>query len=298
MDSIPRMVSSASDLVAVAAACRSVVMVGGMDTGKSTLARRLARSALESGRSVAYVDADIGNSTVGPPTCVGLKVIRAAAEVDSLDPPDRLHFVGGISPDRLVLQQVVATVALAEEAKRLAHLAIVDTTGAISGVGGETLKYHKVELIRPDLVVALQRGGELEPIIGMLRRFLSAEVVSLPAEPDVVPIGPEDRAARRAEQLKRAFAPPLERWRVRPTVFAPTLPAGLDLSRLDGVLVGIQDGSGRCLGLGRLEHQEGVLRVVTNAGEGMQGLRLGSLRVDLESFSTRPVNLSELIFGV
>jgi hypothetical protein len=50
--------------------------------------------------------------------------------------------------------------------------------------------------------------------------------------------------------------------------------------------------------LGRLEFQEEVLRVVTNAGEGMQGLRLGSLRVDLETHEVAPVNLRELIFGI
>lgn len=98
--------------------------------------------------------------------------------------------------------------------------------------------------------------------------------------------------------MKIAFAGPLERWRVRPTVFAPTLPVGLDLERLDGVLVGVQDGTGRSLGLGHLEHDGSGLKVVTNAGEGMQGLRLGSLKIDLDTFACRPVNLRELIFGI
>ena len=177
-------------------------------------------------------------------------------------------------------------------------MVVVDTTGAISGVAGETLKYHKVELIRPDLVVALQRGGELEPVIGMLRRFLSPEVVTIPADPGVNPVGPDHRAAQRAARFAAAFEPPLDRWRVRPTVFAPTLPPGLDLARLDGVLVGVQDGDGHCLGLGRLEYDDGNLKVVTRAGEGMQGLRLGSLRIDLDTFMTKQVNLRELIFGL
>ncbi len=83
-----------------------------------------------------------------------------------------------------------------------------------------------------------------------------------------------------------------------PTVFAPTLPAGLDLSRLHGVLVGVQDGAGRCLGLGVLEFSEDVLRVITNVGGGMQGLRLGSLRIDLSDFASKQINLQEMIFGL
>jgi polynucleotide 5'-kinase involved in rRNA processing len=290
--------ASTHEVIERASTLNSVMLIGAMDTGKSTLGRRIARAALEKGRTVAYVDADVGNSTIGPPACTALAVLSSTSQLDALSAADRLHFVGSITPDRLVLQHVIGTVALADEGRRAADLVIVDTTGAISGVAGETLKYHKVELIRPELVVALQRGGELEPIVGMLRRFLAADVAALPADPDVNPVGPDHRAARRADAFAIAFAPPLDRWRVRPTVFAPTLPPGLDLARLDGVLVGVQDGDGHCLGLGRLEYDEGSLRVLTRAGEGMQGLRLGSLRIDLDTFMTKQVNLRELIFGL
>jgi polynucleotide 5'-kinase involved in rRNA processing len=292
------MSSTSTDPIARAAAVSSVFLIGGMDTGKSTMAVAIAREALARGRTVALVDADIGNSTIGPPTCVGLKFLRSSADIENRTVADRLHFVGGFSPDRLVLQHVIATTALAQAGAEEADLVIVDTTGTISGVIGQTLKYHKVELIRPDLVIALQRGGELEPVIGMLRRFFASDVLAVPADPDVPPSAPDARAAARTQGLAKAFAEPLDRWRVRETVFAPTLPMGLDLNRLDGVLVGVQDGSGGCLGLGRLEYREEVLRVATNAGEGMQGLRLGSLRIDLETLAFSTVNLRELIFGI
>ncbi len=291
------MAGSHSDAIDQLSTADCVMLLGAMDTGKSTVARNIARRALERGRTVALVDADIANSTIGPPTCVGLSVIEDASQLEHPE-ATRLHFVGGVSPSRLVLQDVIATASMAEEGRRRADMVIVDTTGAVSGVVGETLKYHKVELIRPDRVVALQRGGEMEPIVGMLNRFFSVDVTVLPADPGVVPQGPDHREERRRQRFADAFSEPLERWRVRPTVFAPTLPVGLDLERLDGVLVGIQDGSGGCLGLGRLEHDDGVLRVVTGAGEGMQGLRLGSLRIDLETYAVSTVNLRELIFGI
>ncbi len=289
---------STHDAISRAANARSVVLIGGMDTGKSTTAVAITRGALARGRSVALIDADIGNSTIGPPACVGLKIMRSESDLEERHVADRLHFVGGISPDRLVLQHVIATTALAQAGAVAADLVIVDTTGSVSGVVGQTLKYHKVELIRPDLVLALQRGGELEPVVGMLRRFFAVEVITLPADPDVQPSAPDVRALARTRAFADAFAEPLDRWRVRETVFAPTLPMGLDLNRLDGVLVGVQDGSGGCLGLGRLEYHDEVLRVVTNAGEGMQGLRLGSLRLDLDTLDLSSVNLRELIFGI
>jgi polynucleotide 5'-kinase involved in rRNA processing len=286
------------DIAHELADAESVLLVGGIDTGKTTLARRIISAAVARGRRVGYVDADIGNTTVGPPTCVGLKLIRGPRDVERIEQADALHFVGGIIPDRLVLQHLVATAVITEAARKQADLVVIDTTGMVSGVIGESLKYHKTELCRPSVVVALQRGSELEPIVGMLRRFFGAKVMVVPADPDVIPAGPDERAAKRAARLKDAFEAPLERWRVRSTVFAPTLPTGLDLSRLEGVLVGVHDVQGRCQGLGRLEHDDGVLRVLTSRGEGMQGLRLGSVRIDLDSYDCRPINLAELMFGL
>lgn len=276
----------------------TVMLLGAIDTGKTTLAHRIAHQGAAHGRVVGVIDADVDNSSIGPPTCVGLRLIRDPVELEEVSVADSLHFVGTISPSRLVLQQVIATASMVERAREAgADLVLIDTTGTVSGVAGETLKYHKMELCRPDRVVALQRGSEMEPLVGMLNRFFSTDIDVLPADPDTVVRSPDERAARRADRLRLAFAGPLERWRVRPTVFAPTLPAGLDLERLDQLLVGVHDGNGHCLGLGRLEHEEGTVRVLTNVGEGMKGLRLGSLRIDLETYETKPVSLREVMFG-
>ncbi len=274
------------------------VIMGGPDTGKTTLARQILTDAASTGVAAAYVDADVAQSTIGPPTCAGLKWVHSPADLDSLHLADELRFVGSTDPSRLVLQMVIATATLVEKAREHADLIVVDTTGTVSGVIGETLKYHKIELTRPDHIVCIQRGSELEPIIGMLRRFFSADVITTSVHPELVPGSADEREFGRRQQLAAALSEPMEAWRVRPTVFAPTLPAGLDLTRLDRVLVGVQDGTGRCLGLGVLTHDEDVLRVLTNHGEGMQGLRLGSVRVDLSEHTTAPVNLRQVMFGV
>ena len=274
------------------------MLMGSVDTGKTTLALQSARLAIAAGRTVALVDADVGNSTVGPPACVGLKVLRTLEDIEEVHTPDRLHFVGTITPARLVLQQVVATAAMVDQARSLADLVILDTTAVVSGVAGETLKYHKAELCRPDKVVALQRGGEMEPVVGMLRRFLGLEVTVAPTDPNLIPLSPDERAQRRTDAFARALAPPLDRWKVRPTVFAPTLPMGLNLGRLDDLLVGVQDEGGGCLGLGILSNEEDGLRVMTNTGEGMKGLRLGSMRLDPVSLESSVISLREVMFGV
>jgi polynucleotide 5'-kinase involved in rRNA processing len=255
-------------------------------------------AALVTGKRVAFVDADISESTVGPPTCVGLKFIDDPSDLDDLEAADRLQFVGSIKAEGLVLQHVVATASLVNQARGEADLVVVDTTSTVSGVIGQTLKYHKTELCQPDAIVAFQRGQEMGPIVGMLRRFFSTEVEEARVSSTVLPSSPDERSGERAKRFAAALTTPLQPWRVRDTVFAPTLPAGLDQARLDAMLVGLQDGRGACLGLGILEESDGVLRVLTNHGEGMRGLRLGSVRIDRDTFAVTPVRLREVMFGI
>ncbi len=201
-------------------------------------------------------------------------------------------------PDAVVLPHVVAATALVERARRDADLVILDTTGVVAGVVGQTLKYHLMELCEPTVVIAMQRGEEMEPIAAMLKRFLGARVAKATPPDDQVPLGPVERQDAMRKAFAVALPDPLERWRVQTTVFAPTLPEGFDLSKLAGMLVGIQDPSGRCLGLGVLEHVDGVLRVATRHGDAMRGLRLGSMRIDLDNYAGSPVRLHQLFFGI
>ncbi len=275
-----------------------IMLIGAPDTGKTTFARRLLNAAVAAGRSAAYIDADGDQSTTGPPTCVGLHFVHDRADAEDLHRADAMQFVGSITPEGVVLQQVVATAALVDRAREEVDLVIMDTTGVVSGVIGQTLKYHKMEVCRPDVVIGFQRGAELDPLVGMLRRFFSADVEVAPIDPDVRFPSPDERRATRTKAFAAAFAEPLQRWRVRSTVFAPTLPAGLDLNRLNGVLVGLQDGTGWCLGLGVLEYDGEALVVITNAGEEMRGLRLGSLALDLQTGEVHRLRLRDLMFGL
>lgn len=288
-----------ADLAArLAAAGGVVMMIGGPDTGKTTFSRMLAGAALNAGRTVAYIDSDLAITSVGPPTCIGLKWLHSHEDLDSLADADDLRFVGAIAPDRFRLQHVAGVASLVNSVRPEADLIVVDTSGSISGVIGQTLKYHKVELVDPDVVVAMQRGAEIEPLAGLLRRFLSANVLEVPAPRGVATMSPGERMDLRAAKFLTALEEPLQRWQVRPTVFAPSLPAAFDLSRLDRLIVGVHDQTGSCLGLGFLEFVNSALRVTTTAREGMTGLRIGSARLDPDRYHTTTVNLREVMFGI
>jgi polynucleotide 5'-kinase involved in rRNA processing len=275
-----------------------VMVMGDVDTGKTSLCKQFAEDALADGRSVAYIDADVSACTVGPAACVGLKILQLPEDLADLSTPDELRFVGSTEPNGVVLPHVVGVASLVSAVRDRVDLVLLDTTSVVSGVVGQTLKYHLVELTDPVLIVALQHGNELDPIISMLRRFFSLRVAEATPPSDLLPMSPVERTQSRAASFSNELGDSPPRWRVQTTVFAPTLPAGFDVSRLDGMLVGVQDEHGHCLGLGVLEHADGVVKVATTHGDTMRGLRLGSIRVDLGTFATSRVRLRELIFGV
>jgi polynucleotide 5'-hydroxyl-kinase GRC3/NOL9 len=279
---------------------RTVLLVGGLDTGKSTLSRMLLRAGVDAGRPSAFLDADVGQKTVGPPATISLKAVRAVADLepDALATADALSFVGSTSPQGHLLPVVTGVVALARRARdEGADFLVVDSGGLVSGISGQILKYHKVEMLRPDLVVGLQRGEELQPLLGVIQRFFSTEVVSLGVHPDVVPTTVEQRAENREAAMRRYFSAELHRWRVKPTVFMPALPPMFSLANLDRMVVGLSDGDGGYLGIGYLEYatEEGVLRLISPVAEGPKALRLGSVRLD-ESYRARRVDLRN-VFG-
>jgi polynucleotide 5'-kinase involved in rRNA processing len=279
---------SQNDLIEKLLASRgTIALLGALGTGKSSFGLSLAESARRRGIPVGYVDADVGQSMIGPPTCVGLKLCAELSRVDAetVRKADELGFVGSYTPEGHLLPLVASTARLVAHARHAGcEVVIVDTSALVSGVYAEILKYHKLDLIRPQAVVGFQRGEELDPILGVLSRFFAMEVTALKVEGEIVERSAEERLVEREQSFAAYFSPPLYRWRVKPTVFMPTLAPDADLKRLDGLVVGLEDGSGRCRGIGLLEYEEeaGVLRMVSSVREGAKGLRLGSVRLTTE----------------
>jgi len=278
----------------------TVLFIGGIDAGKSTLARAVAAFALRLGRSVAYLDIDLGQKTVGPPGAVALKRLGSADDLtlERLAVADAIAFVGATSPQGHLLPLVTGMARLhARALEEGADLVVVDTSGTVSGIYGQLVKYHEVELLRPDLVVGLQRGEELDPLLGVIERFFSAAVVSLGVHPSVVSTSVEQRAEHRQQAMARYFEGTLSRFRIRPTVFMPTLPPMFDLRQLDRLLVGLSDGAGGYTGMGYLEHlpADDALRLISPVADPPKALRLGSVRLE-ETYRAKRVDLRNL-FG-
>jgi polynucleotide 5'-hydroxyl-kinase GRC3/NOL9 len=205
-------------VIEAASGSRVILVIGESDTGKTSLVTRLANALCAARRTVAVVDADLGQSEIGPPTTIGLgRVARPLARLSEASVL-ALRFVGVTSPARDALTAVVGTRVLVDRALALGFDKIViDTSGLVRGDIGRRLKQAKIDVLRPDLVVALQREGECESILHAYAAASRPRVVRVPA---FVPVGRRTPADRRRHR-ERALAVHL----------AGARPITLDLSR-------------------------------------------------------------------
>lgn len=183
------------------------VLLGAIDSGKSTLAAVLAEEARRAGRAVAVVDADIGQSSIGPPACVGMA--RLTSEIHSLDDlhAEAIDFVGACSPAGHLLQCTTSASAMAKAAAGAgAETVIVDTTGLISGPFARALKGAKIRMLDPDVIIALQREDEVDHLVAHYETRARPQLMRLPVSRAVKERSREERAARRQMNFATYFA--------------------------------------------------------------------------------------------
>jgi len=184
-----------------------VMMLGAVDTGKTTFSTLLVNRALENGRRPCVVDADIGQSEIGPPACVGygtpIQPIRSLSEV----PVTGLEFVGATTPRDVLLEHVIAAQSAATKVSQVdTDLTIVDTTGLIHGAAARRLKQSKLDILKPRHIVSLQRKEECEALLQTLRYRSDFRIHRLSVPSVVTSKSSGFRAQRRTARFARAFA--------------------------------------------------------------------------------------------
>ena len=261
-----------------------VMIIGASDTGKSTLARYLFQLWCRQGRRAAYLDGDVGQSTLGLPTTMTVALTSAPGE-DRFPPQGHraCYFVGATTPRGHMLPTVIGAHRLLQKALTWgAEVIVMDTTGLVDPTeGGKALKQWKIELLAPSVVIGLQRRRELEPILWPLRRDGRVRCLELSVSPHAVERPRELRIARRRERL----AAYLEAG--RPHLLEFKRMAVYDLERLAvGTLLAFQDAEGLALGLGVVEETDrlgstAIVRTPLPDLEGVCSVRLGAARWDL-----------------
>jgi polynucleotide 5'-hydroxyl-kinase GRC3/NOL9 len=179
------------------------LILGASDTGKTTLAEVLAKHLAEHQR-IGIVDADIGQSHIGPPATVGWVVVDNPQVDFAKLAVGGISFVGDITPTGHLLQLTAAITQCVQRVSEAAELIIVDTPGFIYGPAAAALWWTVQRILMPKLILAVQRRDELNYILSGLRFFnLQLELIKSP--PQIPSKSPQNRQSYRRSQFINYF---------------------------------------------------------------------------------------------
>jgi polynucleotide 5'-hydroxyl-kinase GRC3/NOL9 len=156
-------------------------------------------------RPVAIIDADIGQSYLGPPTTVGWAVVdNAEIDLGGLS-ADGISFVGDVTPIGHLLQLTAAIVQCVRQASEVAGLVLIDTPGLVRGAAAAALWWTLQRILQPEQLIAVQRTEELRPVLsGLNSSELRLELIECPTDMPVKV--PEHRRDYRLKCFNRYFS--------------------------------------------------------------------------------------------
>jgi len=142
-----------------------IMVLGQVDTGKSTVVCYLANYFSKLGKKVAVIDLDPGQQNIGPPSTITLGLLKQLILKLGDIPLLRMVFIGKTSPQGRMLQMVSGARELVDHALAVADVILIDTTGWVFGGAARALKTSKIHALTPHFLVALQNSNEIEHII-------------------------------------------------------------------------------------------------------------------------------------
>jgi polynucleotide 5'-hydroxyl-kinase GRC3/NOL9 len=269
------------------------ILLGATDTGKSTLAQFLISHLCKRGLKVGLVDADIGQSFLGPPATIGLSVFKSHPDWEVILSPPEIFFVGSTTPEGHFPIHLKGVKRMVDKASSYGpDVILVDTTGFVLGEAGRELKRRKIDLVSPRFILGLQKDDELEPILEQYKENPLYKIHRLPLSEQVRAKSVEERRMNRTNKFRDYFKYSaaqelaIEGVQIEGEVLDPDgAPLPLDWAlKMNGLLIGLKDANDETLALGLTKHffeEKKVLRVSTplREMEEVKTIQLSSLRL-------------------
>ena len=262
---------------------RTIMVMGGSDTGKTTLIEDLLGLLLPVFR-VGIVDADLGQSHLGPPTTIAWGLVEKKFEGwDNLEVED-FYFVGATSPSGNLLPMITGLKIIYDKARPQVDKILVDTTGMIRGGPARALKTCMIEIIQPQIVLVLQRTDELEHILIDFKGMTLPKIYRMKVPPAVRQKNYSERVSYREQRFKAYFKS------------AQNLVLACDRIGLRGIisdlylhnrLICLRDREGEGLALGIVDGVDGRMRSISvytplDKEKEIGGILWSKLRINLE----------------
>ena len=148
----------------------TVMVVGGVDSGKTSFCTFLANGALKKKWKTGVIDADLGQSDVGPPSTIGFNFITEPVKDLFEIKAENAYFVGLTSPSGAVNRVIEGLTELKSRVMEAdVDFLIINTDGWVDGEDATKYKIQLTERVSPSVVVGIRQGDELTPILTALK---------------------------------------------------------------------------------------------------------------------------------
>lgn len=185
----------------------TVLVTGGMDSGKTTFTLTLANACVAQKKTCAVVDLDPGQSELGPPTTLSMGLVEHPVDLLSNVIPRHSYFLGSASPAGHLTHFTAGASALVVPAQALQpHVVAIDLPGVVDGMLGSIMLESIVTAVSPDYIVSVSRGDELDAVLAPYRGMKRPTVLCIKTTSQARRRSPDVRRTRRELKLAACFA--------------------------------------------------------------------------------------------
>jgi polynucleotide 5'-hydroxyl-kinase GRC3/NOL9 len=228
-----------------------VLLLGKIDSGKSSYCTYLVNKLVNGKCRVAVLDGDLGQSDIGPSGTVGYALIsKPVTDLFNLRLKNAF-FVGVTSPVTTMAKTIEGLASMkAEVLEKQVDFVVVNTDGWVSGDVAVSYKTQLVKELNPDVIVGVQVEDELSSLIAVLQ---NASVIMVDPSSSLSPRSAEKRKLLRemtyARYMKNAK---LRNYPISQITIEPreALPKYQEPEK--GLLVGLYGSGNKFLGIGVL----------------------------------------------
>jgi len=171
---------SFDELLKIQAKPAIAMVLGAVDSGKTSFCTYLINRLLREKQKVAILDGDLGQSDIGPPCTVAYTLVaKPVTDLFNLHAKSAF-FIGSTSPNANVSRVIQDLTLLKKEIlSSEPNFVVINTDGWIEGDEAFDYKAQLIKALNPDVIFCLQQKDELSSFLSILGR--TVVVVDSPA---------------------------------------------------------------------------------------------------------------------
>lgn len=272
-----------------------VMVVGGTDVGKTSFTIFLINKAIKESLRVNVVDADIGQSDVGPPTTIGVLEPKNYVYDFFCETPNQIVFIGSTTPSNVQTKMVEKTSSLCLSSKQKFKLTVLNTDGWINGEEAQNYKVNMAKNSGVDVAIVFQPSNGPIGLVDKLKEN-SLNVLEIDPSPLVKKRSREERRKLRWQSYQKY----MRNSTVRTIPMEKVKILGLENDWKKDLVTGLYDSNMNFLGLGILKDvnlTRKIIRVLTPVRVRIGKIEVGQtvVEIDLKTVKSEKQKLNTIL---